>query len=118
MAVELMALIVLYAAIAVVWWAFRYGLPYLTDRDDALPDGAVSSIDILDRVAAEDAVRTDSWALEPSHHSQSEPYIPEQAHTEVQRHCECRTDLCVAKYQAFWTLVDAGHAVPDASAVR
>lgn len=118
MPVGTIALIVTAAAILALWGGIRYGLPPLIDRDDAIPDGAVSSVDILDHVAAEDALRTDSWQVEPSHRAPSEPYTPEQAHAEMQRHCECGTDLCTAKYEAFWALVDAGHAVPDARAVR
>ncbi|WP_330254374.1 hypothetical protein OG874_07430 [Nocardia sp. NBC_00565] len=118
MPVGTIALIVTAAAILALWGGIRYGLPYLIDRDDALPDSPVSSVDILDRTAAEDALRTDSWQPEPSHRAPSAPYTPEQARTEMQRHCECGTDLCATKYQAYRTLVDAGHAIPDARAER
>ncbi|WP_040689539.1 hypothetical protein [Nocardia vinacea] len=107
------ALIITIAAIcllAVVVW--RVAVP------DAYPDGAIPVADILDRVAEERALRTDSWELEPPHRAPSELYTPEQAHTEMRRHCECGTDLCTVKDEAFWTLVDAEYAVPDARAVR
>ncbi|WP_327113456.1 hypothetical protein OHB12_31615 [Nocardia sp. NBC_01730] len=118
MPVGTIALIVTAAAILALWCGIRYGLPYLIDRGEAIPDGAVSSVDILDRVAAEGTLRTDSWQLEPSHRAPTEPYTPERAHAEMQRHRECGTDICSAKYAAFWALADSGQIVPDARAVR
>ncbi|MGW4773646.1 hypothetical protein ACWEO2_37120 [Nocardia sp. NPDC004278] len=108
------ALIVTVAAIcllAVVVWT-------VTRLPDTYPEGAITAADILERVASEGTLRTDSWELEPSHRAPAEPYTPEQAHAEMQRHRECSTALCPAKHSAFWTLVDVGQAVPDARAVR
>ncbi|WP_433202787.1 hypothetical protein ACQP1G_12905 [Nocardia sp. CA-107356] len=118
MPVGTIALIVTAAAILALWCGIGYWLPYLIDRDDTIPDGAVSSVDILDRVTAEGTLRTDSWELEPSHRAPPEPYTPEQAHAEMRRHRDCRTDICLAKYAAFWTLADSGQIVADARAVR
>ncbi|UGT63597.1 hypothetical protein [Nocardia asteroides] len=73
---------------------------------------------ILDRVAAEGTLRSDSWQLEPTHRAPSMPYSPERAHAEMRRHRDCGTDTCAAKHAAFWTLVDDGQIVPDARAVR
>ncbi|WP_330253473.1 hypothetical protein OG874_02340 [Nocardia sp. NBC_00565] len=113
MPVGTIALIVTAAAILALWCGIRFGLPYLIDRDDAIPDGAVSSADILDRVTAEGGLRTDSWQLEPSHRAPSQP-----SNAEIRRHRECGTDICSAKYAAFWTLADSGQIVPDARVLR
>ncbi|WP_328410321.1 hypothetical protein [Nocardia sp. NBC_00403] len=118
MPAQSIALLFVAAAIALLWLAVRYLLPWLLDRDTAVPEGAVHSVDILERVAAEGSLRTDSWQLEPSHRAPSDPYTPEQAHIAMQQHRDCGTDLCAAKHSAFWTLVDAGHAVPDARVER
>ncbi|MFI9411681.1 hypothetical protein [Nocardia gamkensis] len=66
-----------------------YVLPYLLDRDDALPETAVPFNDILDRIDIE------------------------HAHTTMQDHVRCDIDSCPDKAYAYWTLVDAGHIVPD-----
>ncbi|MGW4771746.1 hypothetical protein ACWEO2_27360 [Nocardia sp. NPDC004278] len=88
MPVGTIALIVTAAAILVLCCGIGYWLPYVIDRDrdDTIPDGAVSGVDILDRVTAEGTLRTDSWELEPSHRASPEPYTPEQAHAEMRRH--------------------------------
>ncbi|WP_329408290.1 hypothetical protein OG563_38745 [Nocardia vinacea] len=112
------ALLVVAIAVAFVWWAAVYLLPCVADRDDSVPEGALPAAEILDRIAAEGTLCIDSWQLEPSHRAPEVPYTAEQAHAELQRHRECGTNLCAAKYEAFWTLVDAGHSVPDVRAVR
>lgn len=112
------ALLVITAAVPIVWWSAVYLLPWLTDRDDAKPVGAVMSADILIRVAAEGTLRTDSWELEPSHRAPTDPYTPEQAHQTMQWHLECGTDVCAAKHAALGTLIDAGLTVLDVRVVR
>jgi hypothetical protein len=118
MPVELVATAVTIAGVLLLGFLLFVVLPWLIDRDDAMPDAAIPAADILDRVAAQGSLRTDSWQLEPSHRAPTEPYTPEQAHAVMQQHRECGTDRCDAKHAAFWTLVDAGHAVPDVRAVR
>lgn len=66
-----------------------YVLPYLLDRDDALPKSAVPLGDIIDRLDIEDA------------------------HATMQDHVECSIDSCQDKAFAYWTLVGAGQIVPD-----
>lgn len=112
------ALLFTAAAVPIVWWSALYLLPWLTDRDDTRPAGAVLSADILERVAAEGVLRTDSWQLEPTHRAPTDPFTPEQAHTAMQQHLECGTDRCAAKHAALWLLVDAGLTVPDERVVR
>ncbi|WP_433626090.1 hypothetical protein [Nocardia sp. CA-120079] len=119
MTAELIATCVTVAAVLLLGGLLFVLLPWLLDRGgDAVPDGAIPAADILERVAAQGSLRTDSWELEPSHRAPAEGYTPERAHAEMQRHRECATDLCAAKYAAFWCLVDAGEAVPDTRAVR
>ncbi|MEU0503985.1 hypothetical protein [Nocardia sp. NPDC005998] len=118
MTAELIATLLTIAAVFLLGWLLFFFLPWLIDRDDSVPDGAISAADILERVAAQGSLRTDSWELEPSHRAPAEPYTPEQAHAEMQRHRKCGTDLCPAKYSAFWTLVDAGRAVPGPGVTR
>lgn len=112
------SLILIILAVPAGWWSIAYGLPWLIDRDAAIPADAVHSADILDRVAAEGSLRTDSWQLEPSHRTPTAEYTPEQAHATMQQHRECTTDWCDAKHAAFWTLADAGLLIPDARAIR
>jgi hypothetical protein len=118
MSAELIATVVTIAAVLLLGLFLFVVLPLLIDRDDAVPDGAIPAADILDRVAAQGSLRTDSWQLEPTHRAPDVPYTPDQAHAEMQRHRGCGTDRCEAKHTAFWALVDAGHAVPDSRAVR
>ncbi|MEV6136523.1 hypothetical protein AB0L63_10795 [Nocardia sp. NPDC051990] len=119
MTAELIATLVTIAAVLLLGWLLFVFLPWVLDRGgDAYPDGAIPVADILERVAAQGSLSIDSWQLEPSHRAPTAPYSPVQAHAEMQRHRECATDLCAAKYSAFWCLVDAGEAVPDARAVR
>jgi hypothetical protein len=118
MTAELIATIVTVAAVLLLGWLLFVFLPWLLDRDDAVPDGAVLSADILERIAREGTLRTDSWQLEPSHRAPADGYTPEEAHREMQRHRECGTDRCAAKHKAFWTLVDAGRAVPAPEVTR
>ena len=119
MPAELIATLVTIAAVLVLGWLLFAVLPWILDHGgDAYPEGAIPAADILERVAMQGSLRTDSWQLEPSHRAPNVPYTPEQAHAEMRRHCECSTDHCAAKHLAFWTLVDAGHAIPDVRAVR
>lgn len=112
------ALLFTAAAVPTVWWSALYLLPRLTDRDDTRPAGAVLSAEILERVAAEGVLRSDSWQLEPSHRAPTDPFTPEQAHTAMQQHRECATDDCAAKHAALGILIDAGLTVPDVRVVR
>ncbi|MFE9327153.1 hypothetical protein ACIHDR_37330 [Nocardia sp. NPDC052278] len=118
MTAKLIATLVTIAAVLLLGWLLFVFLPWLLDRDDAVPDGAVAAAEILERIADQGSLRTDSWQLEPSHRAPAEGYTSEQAHAEMQRHRECGTDRCAAKHMAFWTLVDAGHVTPDVRTVR
>ncbi|WP_406269540.1 hypothetical protein OH799_26825 [Nocardia sp. NBC_00881] len=71
-----------------------YVLPHLLDGDDALPESAVPVADIIDRLDIE------------------------QAHAAMQDHIRWDIDSCSNKAFAYWTLVDAGHIVPDERAQR
>ncbi len=71
-----------------------YVLPYLLDRDDVLPASAVPATDIIDRLDIE------------------------HAHATMQDHVRCSIDSCPEKAYAYWTLVDAGHILPDERAQR
>jgi hypothetical protein len=112
------ALLVTAAAVPIVYWSVVFLLPWLTDRDDTQPAGAVMSADILIRVATEGSLRTDSFQLEPSHRAPTDPYTPEQAHKAMQWHRECGTDVCAAKHSALGVLIDAGLTVLDVRTVR
>jgi hypothetical protein len=112
------ALLFTAAAVPIVYWSVVFLLPRLTDRDDAMPAGAVMSADILIRVAAEGTLRSDSWELEPSHRAPTVPFTPEQAHQTMQWHLECGTDNCAAKHAALGILIDAGLTVLDVRTVR
>ncbi|MGW4326592.1 hypothetical protein [Nocardia sp. CY41] len=81
-------------ALALLAVATFYVLPYLLDREDALPEWAVPVTDILDRIDIE------------------------HAHATMQSHVRCSIDSCPDKAYAYWTLVDAGHIVPDERAQR
>ncbi|MFI6366034.1 hypothetical protein ACIBG0_25135 [Nocardia sp. NPDC050630] len=114
MTAELIATLVTGGAVLLLGFLLFIFLPWLLDRGgEALPDGAIRAADILDRIGDDGSLRTDSWQLEPSHRAPAEGYTTEQAHKAMQRHRECATDMCPAKHSAFWTLVDAGRAVPD-----
>lgn len=89
------------------------------DRADRTSDVVVADrSDILQVVTAEGSLRTDPWQLETAHRTPTTPYTPEQAHTAMQQHRECGTDICGAKYTAFWALADAGKLIADERAVR
>ncbi|MEU0504039.1 hypothetical protein [Nocardia sp. NPDC005998] len=119
MTAELIAIISTIVAVLLLGWLLFVFLPWLLDHGgDAAPDGAIPAVDILKRVAAQYSPRADSWELEPSRRAPVEPYPPEQAHAETQRHRECGIELCPAKHSAFWTLVDAGPAVAGPGVVR
>ncbi|MGK8520946.1 hypothetical protein ACRS6B_05015 [Nocardia asteroides] len=85
---------VVVVALALLAVATFYVLPYLLDRDDAIPDAAVPALDIIDRLDIE------------------------HAHEVMQGHVRCGIDSCSDKAYAYWTLVDAGHIVPDERAQR
>lgn len=96
MTAELVATIVTVAAVLLLGWLLFVFLPWLIDRETAVPDGAVQSADILERIALECTLRTDSCQLELSHCAPSDPYTPEQAHVVTQQHRECAIELCAA----------------------
>ncbi|MGY1945002.1 hypothetical protein [Nocardia asiatica] len=81
-------------ALALLAGGTFFVLPYLLDRDDALPESAVPVTDIFDRLDIE------------------------HAHATMQDHVRCSIDSCPDKAYAYWTLVDAGHVVPDVRAQR
>ncbi|GAA5048035.1 hypothetical protein [Nocardia callitridis] len=86
------------ALLGVVFWL----LPWLLDRPVQVP-GAVSVSELLEREC---------------HSAPKVPYTVEQAHRVMQLRIDCDTATCPAKYAAFWTVVDAGHATPDPRVVR
>ncbi len=103
-------------ALALVGPAFAAAVfAYIPGRK---PETVSAPPDILDVIAREGVLRSESWQLEPSHRAPLDPYTPEQAHAAMQQHVDCGTDICRAKYAAFWLLVDEGLVVPDARAVR
>lgn len=81
--------------------------PRLFDDRAAPPADPVSTMTILDRIAAEGSLRYDSWQLEPSHRRPTTPYTIEQAHVAMQQHRMCRADVCGAKSAAMCVLEDA-----------
>ncbi|MBF6077949.1 hypothetical protein [Nocardia beijingensis] len=85
---------VVVVALALLAVGTFYVLPYLLDRDDPLPESAIPVIDILDRLDIE------------------------HAHATMQNHVRCSIDSCPDKADAYWTLVKAGHIVPDERAQR
>lgn len=93
--------------------AVTYFAPYVGAGADAAPPDAVSASTILDRIATEGVLRTDSWQLEPSHRAPTVSYSPEQAHAAMQHHIACGMSWCGAKHDAYWTLVRAGKIRPD-----
>ncbi|GAA5044572.1 hypothetical protein [Nocardia callitridis] len=81
-----------------VFWV----LPWLLDRPTEVP-GAVPVAEILNRTC---------------HAAPQVPYTVEQAHRVMQVRINCDIATCPDKYAAFWTMVDAGHATPDARVER
>jgi hypothetical protein len=49
------------------------------------------------------------------HAAPERPLNVDEAHREMQRHRECRTDQCPLKAAARHTLIEAGHITPDPS---
>lgn len=103
------------ATAALVTLLAVYIAPYV-GRNPAPP--APPPTDILDVIATEGVLRSDSWQLEPSHRAPTNPYTPEQAHTAWQQHLACSAERCRAKAAALRTLVDAGKLRLDIRAVR
>ena len=75
-----------------------YVIPYLRDRQIDIPE-------VIERAST-------------CHHAPEIPYTPEEAHGVLQKRIDCDTATCHAKYAAFWTVVDAGHATPSSKLVR
>ncbi|MCC3327392.1 hypothetical protein [Nocardia abscessus] len=82
---------------------------------------------IIDRVAAEwqaERQRERSRVEQPDaglwptgwpHEAPENPLSVAEAHWTMQRHKDCRTDLCPRKAAARQTLIDAGRMKPDTS---